>query len=107
MVFRRFVRNFGLGHRHPDLVDFTKLARDAGEVIAARTTQGIKGTLTAAEAHRMVAEKQAAAAKAYFACTKHALSGKMSSAHAASFNVFKKAVASNRRRLRRRAWWPW
>jgi hypothetical protein len=104
---RRFIRKFGRGRKHLDLEDFTKLARDAGEVIATRTTQGIKGTLSAAEAHRMVAEKQVAAVKAYFAFTKHALRGDMSSAHAASFNVFKKAVTSNRRRLQRRPWWQW
>jgi hypothetical protein len=107
MSFRRFMRNFGPGRNRVDLGDVTKLARDAGEVIAARTTQGIKGTLSAAEAHRMVAEKQAAAIKAYFAFTKHALRGEMSSGQAASFNVFRKVVSSNRRRLRRRTWWLW
>jgi hypothetical protein len=105
MSFKRFLLNFGLGGRHPDLEDFTKLARDAGDVIAARTIQGIKGTLSAAEAHRMVAEKQAAATKAYFAFTKHAVRGKMSAGQAAAFNVFKKAVSLNHRRLVRRAWW--
>jgi hypothetical protein len=104
---RRLVRKFGRGRKPLALADFTKLARDAGEVIATRTTQGIKGTLSASEAHRMIAEKQAAAVNACFAFTKHALHGDMSSAHAASFDVFKKAVASNRRRLRRRPWWQW
>jgi hypothetical protein len=107
MSLRRFARKFGFGRKHLDLADFMNLARDAGEVIATRTSQGVKGTLSAAEAYRMVAEKQAAAVKASFAFTKHALRGDMNSAHTASFNVFKNAVASNRRRLRRRPWWQW
>jgi hypothetical protein len=62
-----------------------------------------KGTLSASEAGRMIAEKQAAAVKAGFAFMKHALRGDISAASAASFNVYKKAVASNRRRLRGRS----
>jgi hypothetical protein len=103
MSFRRFLRNFGLGRKRLELEDFTKLARDAGEVIAARTTKALSGSLDAREAHRMIAEKQAAAMEACFAFTQHALRGEINSASAATFNVFKKAVSSNRRRLRRRA----
>lgn len=107
MAFRRFKRRFGLGRKGLDLAGFATFARDAGEVIATRTTRGITGKLSAAEAHRMVAEKQAAAVKAGLAFTKHALRGHLGAASAAPFNVFKKAVASNRSRLRRRRvpWW--
>jgi hypothetical protein len=106
MSLRRFGRKFGFGRKHLDLEDFTRLAHEAGEVIAARTTKAISGTLSAAEARRMVAEKQAAAMKAHFAFAKHAVRGEISSAAAASFIVFRKAVSSNRRRLRRRTrWW--
>lgn len=103
MSFKRMLRNFGLGPKRLGIGDFTKLARDASEVIAARTTRGLTGTLSATEAHRMVAEKQAAVMKACFTFTTHALRGRIGSAPAASFNVFKKAVASNRRRLRGRS----
>lgn len=105
MWFKR-KRNFGLGRKPPHLGDIAQLARDAGEVIATRTMRGVTGKLSASEARRMVAEKQVAALKATFAFTKHALRGKMGSAAAASFDVFKTAVSSNRRRLRRRGgWW--
>jgi hypothetical protein len=103
MSFRWFLRNFRLRRKRLELGDFTKLAREAGEVIAARTTKAFSGSLGAGEAHRMVAEKQAAAMEAYLAFTKYALRGQISSASTASFNVFRKAVSSNRRRLRRRA----
>lgn len=101
MSFWRFLRSFGLRRKRLELGDFTKLARDAGEVIAARTTKALSGSLGASETHRMVAEKQAAAMEAYFAFTKCALRGEISAASAASFNVFKKVVSSNRHRLRR------
>ena len=105
MSLKRLLRKLGSGRKRPGLGDLATFARDAGEVIARRTTQGMTGKLSAREAHRMVAEKQSAAVKAYLAFTKHALQGRIGSASAASFNVFKNAVSSNRRRLRRRTWW--
>jgi hypothetical protein len=93
---------FGSGRNHPQLKDFAKLGSDACEVIAARTAQGMTGTLSAAEAYRMIAEKQAAVVQAWFTFTKHALNGELNSASASSFEVFRKAVSKNRRRLRRR-----
>lgn len=88
MSFKRVLRKLGPGRKGPHLGDLATFARDAGEVITRRTAQGITGKLGAGEAHRMVAEKQSAAVKAYFAFTAHALRGKFGSASAASFNVF-------------------
>lgn len=102
MFLRRFSQKFGLRRTRIDSRDLTGLARDAAEVIAARTTEAMSGTLGAAEAYRMVAEKQTAAAEAYFVFIKHVLRSEVSSAYVASFNIFKNAVSSNRRRLRRR-----
>ena len=48
------------------------LGSGASDVIAMRMAQGMTGTLSAAEAHRMIAEKQAAVAQACFAFTKRA-----------------------------------
>ena len=75
--FFRFPR-FKLRRRH--YPEFTNFGRDACEVIGARTAKGITGTLSAAEAHRMVAEKQAAAVRAYFAFVEAVMHGEAHSA---------------------------
>jgi hypothetical protein len=96
-----FLRKFSTRRKRLDLADFAELASDANAVIAARTQRAMTGTLTAAEAHRMVAEKQAATVDAYFAFAKSALSGRLYAAPFSSFQVFRKAVSKNRRRLAR------
>jgi hypothetical protein len=98
---RGFLKHLGLQPKSPGLKDFARLGSDASVVIASRTARGMTGTLSAAEAHRMVAEKQTAAVKAYGAFAKHAFKGDLSSATAAYFGVFRKAVSANKRRLRR------
>jgi hypothetical protein len=77
------------------------------DVIAARTLLAASGTLSAAEAHRMVDEKRVAAVRAQLACTEAILHGRGASAANAYFDVYQRAVDLNRKRLRNRRWrWP-
>jgi hypothetical protein len=78
------------------------------EVIAVRMWRAMTGELSATEARRMVMEKQLAAVQAHLAYTKSILSGEAASAPGAYFDVYHRAVQSNRRRLSSRRWrWPW
>jgi hypothetical protein len=101
MSLRKVWRKLGFRRKQLCTGDFVELAHDAGEVIAARTHQALTGSLTAAEAHRMIAEKQVASVNAYFAFVKSFLSGNPQTAPYFSFQVFRKAVSGNRRRLKR------
>jgi hypothetical protein len=66
------------------------------------------GKLSAAEVRRMVMEKQLAAMQAHLACTESILKGEAASAPGAYFDVYHRAVQSNRRRLSSHRWrWPW
>jgi hypothetical protein len=77
------------------------------DVIAARTLLAMSGKLDAAEAHRMVDEKRSAAFRAQLACAEAILHGRGASAANAYFDVYQRAVNSNRKRLRKRRWrWP-
>jgi hypothetical protein len=77
------------------------------EVIAVRTWRAMTGELSAAEARRMVMEKQLAVMRAHFAYTESILNDEAASALGAYFDVYQHAVASNRKRLRNRLWrWP-
>jgi hypothetical protein len=102
MSLRKVWGKLGIRRKQIGAGNFVELARDAGEVIAARTHQALTGTLTATEAHRMIAEKQAASVNAYFAFAKSFWSGDPQAAPYSSFQVFRKAVSGNRRRLKRR-----
>jgi hypothetical protein len=78
------------------------------EVIATRMWRAMAGKLSAAEARRMVMEKQLAAMQAHLAYTESILNGEAASALGAYFDVYHRAVQSNRRRLSSRRWrWPW
>jgi hypothetical protein len=77
------------------------------EVIAVRTSLAMTGKLSAAEAHRMVEEKRLAVVRAYLACTEAILNGQGASAPRVYFDVYRRAVESNRKRLSNRRWrWP-
>lgn len=77
------------------------------EVIAARTSLAMTGKLSAAEAHRMVEEKRLAVVRAYLGCAKAILNGQGASAPRVYFDVYRRAVESNRKRLSNRRWrWP-
>ena len=85
----------------PDIGEFSFAAR---EVIAARVARALTGTLSAAEARLMIAEKQLAAVRAQSAYVNAFLQGEASSALNAYFDVYRSAVESNRRRLGNRRW---
>lgn len=88
----------------PDLWQF---GRAVNEVVAARTLLAMSGKLSAAEARRMIEEKRLAASRAQFACTEAILKGRGASAPNVCFDVYKRAVESNRKRLSSRGWrWP-
>ena len=77
------------------------------EVIAVRTSLAMTGELSAAEAHRMSEEKRLAVVRAYLACTEAILNGQGASAPRVYFDVYRRAVESNRKRLSNRRWrWP-
>jgi hypothetical protein len=85
----------------PNLWQFNLAVR---EVIAVRTLRAMTGELSAAEARRMIEEKRAAAVRAHLAFTEAILNGKAASAFGAYFNVYQRAVESNRKRLSNRRW---
>ena len=88
--------------------DFWHFGLSVREVIAVRMWRAMTGKLSVAEARRMVMEKQLAAMQAHLACTKSILNGDAASAPDAYFDVYHRAVQSNRRRLSSRRWrWPW
>jgi hypothetical protein len=80
---------------------------DVRDVIAARTWLAMAGKLSAAEAHRMVEEKRSALLRAQFACAEAIVKGRGASAARDYFDVYNRAVESNRKRLRHRGRrWP-
>ncbi len=85
----------------PDLWQFGLAVR---EVMALRLWRATTGELSAAEARRMVMEKQSAAVQAHLAYTNCILNGEVASALGAYFDVYHRAVQSNRTRLRKRRW---
>jgi hypothetical protein len=85
----------------PNLWQFGLAVHD---VIVARTLLAVSGKLSAAEAHRMVGEKRLAAVRAQLACTEAILHGGAASAAHAYFDVYQRAVDSNRKRLTNRHW---
>jgi hypothetical protein len=77
------------------------------EVIVARASLAMTGKLSAAEAHRMVEEKRLAVVRAYMEYTGAILNGQGASAPRVYFDVYRRAVESNRKRLGKRRWrWP-
>jgi len=77
------------------------------EVIAVRMSRALTGELSAAEARRMVVEKQFAAILAHLAYTESILKGKVALGLGAYFDVYQRAVESNRKRLKNGGWrWP-
>jgi hypothetical protein len=86
---------------------FMQFGQGVGEVMATRVMRAMTGELDAVEARRMVAEKQLAAVRAQVAFTQAIMSGKATTAPNAYFDVYRRAVAGNRKRLKRRGrlWW--
>jgi hypothetical protein len=89
----------------PDVGEFNFAVR---EVIAARMARAMTGKLSAAEARLMIAEKQLAAVRAQLAYMDSISKGDATSALRAYFDVYRRTVDANRRRLgKRRRRWFW
>jgi hypothetical protein len=84
--------------------DLWRLGLDAREVMLARISLALSGRLSAHEARRMVVEKQSAAWRAQLAYLQWLLEGEPAAAKAAAFEIYHRAVHSNRKRLGRRRW---
>jgi len=97
---QRFIQRRGR-KSPPDLWQF---GLDVREVMLARISRAITGRLSAAEARRMVLEKQSASIRAQFAYMQALADGAPASAGRGFFDIYRQAVQSNRKRLRRR-WW--
>jgi hypothetical protein len=96
-----------LRRKPPPEPDLWQFGLDAREVMLARISRGITGNLSAAEARRMVCEKQSAAVRAQLAYMRALLDGAPASASRAFFDIYHRAVQSNRKRLGKRRWrWP-
>jgi hypothetical protein len=71
----------------------------AREVVLARTARFLTGTLSAAEARRMVLEKLSAGVRAHIAYALAVLDGEPAAASHAFFEVYRREVRANRKRL--------
>ena len=96
-TFRKLIR-FQARKSRPDLGRF---GRDVQEVMSTRIWLAATGNLNAVEASRMVLEKQVAALRAQLACASSLLSGNPASASRECFEIYQRAVHSNRKRLRK------
>jgi hypothetical protein len=105
---KRAVRFLRRGHKAPASNAF-QFGQDVCEVMATRLTRAMTGKLDAAEACRMVGEKQLAAVQAPLAYAQAIMSGKAAAAPSAYFDVYRRAVKRNRKRLgsRRKRSWSW
>jgi hypothetical protein len=83
----------------PDLWQF---GADVQDVMARRISSALRGDLTAAEARRMVMEKQSAAIRAQHAYARALLKGDVMAGNRDCFDIYQRAVQSNRKRLRAR-----
>jgi hypothetical protein len=77
----------------PNLWHFGRAVR---EVIEARMLRAMTGELSAAEAHRMVMEKQLAVIRAQLAYTASILNGEAASALGAYFDVYQRGIRSQK-----------
>lgn len=105
---KRAVRFLQRGHKMPAR-DVFQFGQDVRDVVSTRLTRAMTGELDAAEACRMVGEKQVAALQAQFAYARAIMSGKPATAAGAYFDVYRRAVKRNRKRLggRRKQGWGW
>ena len=93
------LRNKPGGKATPDLWQF---GLDICEVMLARISRGISGRLTPDESRRMVLEKQSAGVRAQLAYLEWLFKGNPEAANRAAFDIYNRAVVSNRKRLSRR-----
>lgn len=104
MLLKLIRRLFRKPPADPDLRQF---GRDVREVMGTRIARAMAGTLSAAEARRMVLEKQSAAVRAQLIYIQALLDGAPAAGNRAAFDIYHRVVQSNRKRLRKRRWrWP-
>jgi len=97
----RFIQRLIQRRRRKSSPDLWQFGLDVREVMLARTSRAMTGTLSEAEARRMVLEKQSAAVRAHLAYTRALLRGDPASAGREVFDIYRSAVQSNRKRLRK------
>ena len=87
----------------PDLWQFVL---DVREVMLERASRAMMGQLSAAEARRMILEKQSAAIRAHLAYAQGFWGGDLATASSGFFDIYRRAVQSNRKRLckKRKRW---
>ena len=96
-----------LRRKRPADPDLRQFGHDVAEVMWARISRAMAGTLSAAEARRMVLEKQSAAVHAQLAYLQALLDGAPATGSREVFAIYDQAVQSNRKRLGKRRWgWP-
>jgi hypothetical protein len=87
--------------------DLWRFAKDVREVMWWRISRGASGRLSAEEARRMVLEKHSAGVRAQLVYMEWLFKGNPAAANHAAFDIYHRAVKSNRRRLNRLRWrWP-
>jgi len=89
-----------LGRKPPP--DLWQLGLDAREVMSARISRAMFGRLSAAEARRMVLEKQSAAIRAQHVYARALLDADLASATRGVLDIYHRVVRANRKRLRNR-----
>jgi len=82
--------------------DLWQFGSDVRDVMSARISRAMAGDLSAAEARRMVLEKQSAAIRAQHAYARALLNGDLASANHDVWDIYQRAVRANRKRLRKR-----
>jgi hypothetical protein len=98
------IRRFMQHRRAKSPADLWQFGLDSRNVILERTSRAMTGELSVAEARRMVLEKQSAAVRAQLAYTQALLEGDPALASRAFFDVYHRAVRSNRKRLFEKRW---
>jgi hypothetical protein len=97
----RFIQRLIQRHRRKSSPDLWRFGLDVREVMLARSSRAMTGNLSDAEARRMVLEKQSAAIRAQLAYTRALLRGDPASAGREVFEIYRSAMQSNRKRLRK------
>jgi len=101
MNFKRFKRYLLrlVGKSRPDPWQF---GADVRDVMAARISRAMTGELSAAEMRRMILEKQSAGIRAHNIFARAFWHGSPLTATREVFDIYRRAVRSNHKRLRRR-----
>jgi hypothetical protein len=97
--FRAMPSKLSIRLRGRQPTDLWQFGLDVREVMLTRIGHAIAGTLSAAEARRMILEKVSAGARAQLVYAQKLRDGSPSAAGRAAFEVYRREVQSNRKRL--------